>query len=417
MNSTPLKRTPSNPLNNKEIRRVRQQFSAKPPVLCVIGHSDSRIWGLTSKERFKRIVKPFGIVDVRDQEDAWPSDGQVVLIRLDYVVEDRVIHGLIARHFGKMLIIEDQQDGDMTIPVAAHVGAADARKVADLLAREHLTAEEALSAGVLPAGLTEISSVYNRKLRKREDPYVMALNEHSVDAIEKHIFDGAYKGITDFVTKYAWPLPARWVTHQAVRFGWTPNGVTTASLVLTIITLMLFMQGQFLAGIAVGFVMTFLDTVDGKLARVTLTSSRWGNIFDHAIDLIHPPFWYAAWWYGLQHSDLYNNAPVAYLDTALWIITIGYVIGRLLELAFGRLFGIQIHTWQPIDSFFRLITARRNPNLVLLMLTALIGRPDLGLLLLAVWTGVSLLFHGIRLLQAMAQRENDGLRSWLMGPT
>ena len=41
--------------------------------------------------------------------------------------------------------------------------------------------------------------------------------------------------------------------------------------------------------------MTFLDTVDGKLARVTLTSSPFGNVLDHSLDLIHPPFWYWAW--------------------------------------------------------------------------------------------------------------------------
>ena len=45
--------------------------------------------------------------------------------------------------------------------------------------------------------------------------------------------------------------------------------------------------------------MTFLDTVDGKLARVTITSTKLGNVFDHGIDLIHPPFWYLAWGMGL----------------------------------------------------------------------------------------------------------------------
>ena len=32
--------------------------------------------------------------------------------------------------------------------------------------------------------------------------------------------------------------------------------------------------------------MTFLDTVDGKLARCTIASSKLGNIFDHGIDLV-----------------------------------------------------------------------------------------------------------------------------------
>ena len=45
--------------------------------------------------------------------------------------------------------------------------------------------------------------------------------------------------------------------------------------------------------------MTFLDTVDGKLARVTVTSTKLGNVFDHGIDLVHPPLWYLAWGIGL----------------------------------------------------------------------------------------------------------------------
>ena len=43
-----------------------------------------------------------------------------------------------------------------------------------------------------------------------------------------------------------------------------------------------------------------LDTVDGKLARCTGQSSKWGNIFDHGVDLVHPPFWWWAWAEGLE---------------------------------------------------------------------------------------------------------------------
>ncbi len=50
--------------------------------------------------------------------------------------------------------------------------------------------------------------------------------------------------------------------------------------------------------------MTFLDTVDGKLAHVTLTSSRFGHIFDHSLDLLHPPFCYLAWGLGLERLAL-----------------------------------------------------------------------------------------------------------------
>src|SRR3546814_9929881 len=89
----------------------------------------------------------------------------------------------------------------------------------------------------------------------------------------------------------------------------------------------LFAEGHFLIGCVVGFFMTFLDTVDGKLARVTLTSSKWGEVFDHSIDMIHPPFWWWAWWVGLYTV---GDLPPG-IDAALWIIVGGYVAGRVLE--------------------------------------------------------------------------------------
>jgi phosphatidylglycerophosphate synthase len=140
--------------------------------------------------------------------------------------------------------------------------------------------------------------------------------------------------------------------------------------------------------------MTFLDTVDGKLARVTLTSSRVGHVFDHSLDLIHPPFWYLAWGLGLTGS----------LDAATIVVLAGYLMGRALEGFFLLAFKIETHCWRPIDSLFRTITARRNPNLILLSVGTLGGRPDLGLLMVAIWTLVSIGFHIERILQALFER-------------
>ncbi len=87
----------------------------------------------------------------------------------------------------------------------------------------------------------------------------------------------------------------------------------------------------------------------------------------------------------------------------LWAIIGGYVVQRLIEGIFMRRFGgMHIHVWQQIDSQFRLITARRNPNMVILVAALLFGRPDVGLELVALWTIVSLIFHAVRLAQANA---------------
>ena len=135
-----------------------------------------------------------------------------------------------------------------------------------------------------------------------------------------------------------------------------------------------FWHGHFGWGLLAAWLMTFLDTVDGKLARVTLQSSPWGNVFDHSIDLIHPPFWWWAWVVGLSAVGL----PLADPSLVLWVIIGGYVLQRVEEGIFGLCFKMDMHVWQRFDSLLRLVTARRNPNLAILTVAVLLGRPDTG---------------------------------------
>jgi phosphatidylglycerophosphate synthase len=153
--------------------------------------------------------------------------------------------------------------------------------------------------------------------------------------------------------------------------------------------------------------------VDGKLARVTVTSSRFGHYFDHMIDLVHPPIWYILWGVGLGVSQL--GVIGISLAAAYWLIVAGYVVGRLVEGVFLAWLGkFGIFCWQPVDSYFRLITARRNPCMIFMTAGALMGRPDGGLAAVAVWTVLTSLFLCMRLAMAMYRQRSDGsIRSWL----
>ena len=177
-------------------------------------------------------------------------------------------------------------------------------------------------------------------------------------------------------------------------------------------TFFLFMGGHYWWGMAAGFGFMVLDTVDGKLARCTGQSSWWGNIFDHGIDLVHPPFWWWAWAEGLNyHDDPFERV---YEVLIVGAIVAGYVAQRVIEGVFMRRYGMHIHVWQKIDSRFRLVTARRNPNMVILLGSLLFQRPDMGLELVALWTMVSLIFHAVRLAQANGRAERGAtLASWL----
>jgi phosphatidylglycerophosphate synthase len=256
-------------------------------------------------------------------------------------------------------------------------------------------------------------AIENRALRKRERPFLMELTAGSRGAIERASYRGSYKGVTDLLTKYLWPEAALWLTRLAAWLGLSPNMVTTIGAALCIAATICFAYGLYWTGLALGLVFMVLDTVDGKLARCTITSSWWGNVFDHGLDLVHPPFWWWFWATGLAHVGL----PLS--DTLFWwvegAIFAGYVVQRAIEGAFiARFGGIHIHVWERFDSRFRLVTARRNPNMVILFLSVVFARPDIGIVAVAVWTAVSCLVHLVRLVQALArQRNGEPVRSWL----
>ncbi len=385
-----------------------------PKTAILVNRSSVRLWSLAQDDRLRRGLARSGIDNVRAEADPLPPAGdKVVLIRTDFAIDDGLVRALV-RTPDCMLVAPVADSGQAV--VAAHVRSDRASRVLDLMRQLRSTPEEIAAAGVGVFSPARLGSSYNHALRKRAKPFVMSLIDNPPIAIERRMFRASYKGVTDFVTKWLWPWPAFWATRWCAARGISPNLVTAASLVLVLLAMWLFARNYFAIGIAVAWLMTFLDTVDGKLARVTLTSSKFGDIFDHGIDLVHPPFWYMAWYFGLTTDS--TQGQTLLLAGAAWTTVIGYVIGRLQEGFFLWRYRIELHAWRPVDSAFRLFTARRNPNLAIMTVAVIAGRPDLGLLAVAAWTVLCLLFHFVRLGQAIrGERAGERIDSWLAAPT
>jgi len=363
------------------------------PAFRAVGDNDVRMFGLTPAERAKRFAAKAGIVG--------QVGGPVVLANLDYACDPawyaqmRDRPGLVLTHGGT--------------PVLAHALGQDA---AAAMAGAMKTPSAGLPPGHEALAAETAGGLHSAMLRKREAPFVMRLTPETKDAAERASYDGAYKGVTDVLTLYLWRRPAFTLTRWAALAGLSPNFITGVGAAGCVLAFYLFWIGAYWPGIAVGFAFMVLDTVDGKLARCTGTSSKWGNVFDHGIDLIHPPFWWWAWGHGLAAY----GTPMAgdWLWLVLTAIVGGYVLQRGIEGAFLQRFAMDIHVWRKFDSRFRLITARRNPNMVILVVAMLVGRPDLGLIAVAGWTVLSLVVHLVRWLQAEAAHANgSGVRSWL----
>ena len=371
----------------------------------VLGDRAVRLWGLTAAERIQRQLRSEGIELCAEGIDASPPDSTLLMLRGDCLYDERVIRGLAKARS----VLLEADDGGEAFPAAAHVEVKDAQRIGERLRGGPAPLAD---TSVATVAVAQVAQGFEMGLRKLDQPAVLRITEARRAALEQLVFSGAYKGVTDFVTKWLWPAPAQQVTRWCVRAGITPNQVTAMSLVLVIVALALFARGDYAWGLLAGWIMTFLDTVDGKLARVTVTSTQLGNIFDHGIDLIHPPLWYLAWGMGLALSDasIWGIAlPVIY-----GVIFATYIGGRLCEGAFQLWIArFSIFTWRPFDSYFRLIVARRNPSMIMLTAGLVAGRPDLGLLAVAAWHALSMVILVARVLQGAAARlRGAAIHSW-----
>ncbi|PSJ18614.1 CDP-alcohol phosphatidyltransferase family protein [Nitrosomonas supralitoralis] len=371
----------------------------------IFGDSKITIWGLTGQERLQRMLKTHEHITLVDDVEKIPASANALFLNANFLFDARVLAALL--RLDQRIALYNEEG----CPAAIR---ADGNYAPRLLRNLNNNKSQNYKFALLTLpriSLKDLKIDFQQNLKKKDPPYILPVSEENRSLLEKELFSGSYKGVTDLVTKWVWPLPAYWATHYCVHQGWQPNHVTYLSIVLAILTGLAFWSGFFGIGLLMGWFMTFLDTVDGKLARVTVTSSRIGDVMDHGLDIVHPPLWYLAWGMGLAETQ----TAIPGLEILMGLMFLGYVGGRLCEGTFQLwLAPFDMFIWQKLDSFNRLITARRNPNLLFLSYGWLVDRPDIGLYLVVFWHLVSTSFLAWRVLVAWRTKHAQGaLKSWL----
>ncbi|NUZ05228.1 CDP-alcohol phosphatidyltransferase family protein [Piscinibacter koreensis] len=260
--------------------------------------------------------------------------------------------------------------------------ARDLREVADAL----------LAAGRI-APLAEADfPAYVDKLRRSLPYWIYAVDGAATRRrLERQMFWDNYKGSTDLLTRYVYP-PLVWpLVRLCIRLGIHPNAVTLLSVVLTFAAVPLFARGDFLLGFVCAYGMSVLDSVDGKLARVTLTDSKIGNVLDHGLDQVHPPFWYFAWAWGLGARAWADPL----YQAAVWLIVF-YFADRIVLAIAKRRIGFALHAATKLDGRVRSFIARRNITMTIMAFALLVGAGPAGFYLITAWQGLTFAWHSAR---------------------
>jgi len=323
------------------------------------------------------------------------ASGRTVMLLDGSVLADARLHTRLARQEGHTVVLARRE----TEPAAMVLLASGGPPIDDLVAASptdlHDLGRRLIASGRAARLEDADFNGFIRKLRRTLPYYLFRIDGPTrVPEVERFLFWSNYKGSTDLFTRYVYP-PLVWLlVRPLAHWHVHPNVVTWVSIVLALGAIPCWAAGQFVLGFVMAYAMSVLDSVDGKLARLTFTDSWLGNLLDHGLDMVHPPLWYAAWAYGLGlPGDGWTDSP---LGQATIVVTCFYIADRVILKIYPRFFQRAFHTHSRMDGFVRSFIARRNIALPIFMVGWIAGFGVEAFYLITAWQVATALYHGGR---------------------
>ncbi|WP_374652950.1 CDP-alcohol phosphatidyltransferase family protein [Dongia sp.] len=374
-------------LIERHLKAVRHQKLQLSEIVIDIGAGPMPVW-----DEEPRLTCPVRIVtgsgDCGERLKQALAQGEALLVTDAASLADARLYRYLADRHGSCAVRANKA-------AIARVEPTDAAKI--------------LSAPTLDAAtgnLEEVSQddfpAFVAKLRRALPYYLFSVTNAALRRqTEKFLFWSNYKGSTDFFTKYVYPPLVWMMVPPLARARIHPNTVTIVSIVLTILAVPLFAAGHFWWGFACAYGMSVLDSVDGKLARLTFTDSAIGNVLDHGLDIVHPPFWYFGWAVGLLGGWAAASGMAPLWQAAWWMLAL-YILDRLILAVYRAKFKRGLHTHAAMDAFVRTFISRRNINLPLFTIAYVAGWGVEAFYFIVFWQALTCAYHGARTVWILA---------------
>ena len=232
---------------------------------------------------------------------------------------------------------------------------------------------------------------YVPSLRLTMVPFMVSVDEvEDLWPLDYLMYRRTFKGVIDAVARYGYYHLVRWITRQLSATTLPPNLFTLLSVVCIWGAVPCFVLGHLGWGVLVAWCGVLLDSVDGKLARLTLQLSDAMGAFEHIAAMPGLGLWYAALGWHFSAGALFTTHPMA---LATWALLGVFLLDKIATGSFKKLYGRELFDYAPVDAAFHLIAGRRNTSLLLLTLGLVFDRAAESFALIGLWTAFTLLFH------------------------
>ena len=204
----------------------------------------------------------------------------------------------------------------------------------------------------------------------------------------------AWDILLDYIQRRTLELPARYfdplfenlIVRRLAPTAITANQVTLLTTVLGFAVAALYVSGWLRAGVILAILVEVLDGVDGKLARITRTTSKAGE-YEHILDF----FYENSWWLALGRFLFRNGRPFAWI-AALTMVAFDLTDNIVYSIADVR-WGRSVDNATPFLARFRLVAGRRNIYSWLFLPGFFLGAPAVSFYLAVAWAGITAAIH------------------------
>ena len=309
------------------------------------------------------------------------SAGSALVCDGDVVHDDRVLDHLLAVGPGHAVGGQDIAAAHLSIAsLQAHI-ASGKRADVTALPDVHTTALAELGA-------------YVPDLRLTMSPFLVRIADaRGLRRVDHLLFHRTFKGVIDAVARYGYYHLVRCMTRWLSRTAISPNLLTLLSIVGVWAAIPCFATGRIGWGVLCAWVGVILDSIDGKLARLTINLSDAMGTLEHAAAMPGLGLWFVALGWHLSQGRLLSVTPAS---VACWVLVVSFLADKILTGLFSKLFGYELFDARPLDAAFHLIAARRNIHLLLLSGGAAVGAVAPAFEWMAIGMVGSFAFHALR---------------------
>jgi phosphatidylglycerophosphate synthase len=382
------------------LRQCREMVIARASRILVVG-------GGTIVGRGAESVEP--VAAVADLLSHIADDDDVLVIAPGLVVDDRIIALVRAEPAPAVAFwpqavplrgIERIDPQRLAAGVALYRGAM-VRDIAQNLGEWDLHST-LLRVGVADPAVTMIDLAAIDPYapgRRRDVPFIWEVPTdlpsaaHATDLI----VESAQKGCLDWPARLLHPPIEDALVRLLAPTPVTPNQVTLFVTLIGIVAGVAFATGWLWTGLALALLTGPLDGVDGKLARTTLTFSRFGDL-EHVLDKLCEYGWY------LCIASYFARTAGSAGPWAFGGLLVLFALAESLQGEFFRRFtGRQLDDWGGFERKFRLISGRRNTLFWTWVPFAAAGAWYAGFIVMALYSVVTFFVMQARLFVRLQQ--------------